>query len=201
MLFLLVMHSRTSLEKTLFLPSHDCPYQSCKSHLFASPSQPTLEHFPTCFILHTWYACWTLFSACAFTVCCRYLRRLLTICLNIVLLIIEVISAVIITVTKVYLYSFFFFFSFNLVFVHSFTHPDFFWTIPKVPCWVFFSVYFFILSSLVSKLCTTRVLEHPWAWGDMLQHWDWYLVITDANDDYLPDHVCIEWYLWFDRFS
>ena len=43
--------------KKLFFPSRDCRYQTCQSHLFASPSQDTLEHFPRCFILHTRCAC------------------------------------------------------------------------------------------------------------------------------------------------
>ena len=74
-------------------------------------------------MLHTLCACWTLFSACAFTVCCRYLRRLLANCLNTVLHIIEVIPAVMTTVTKISIYSFLYF---NLVFAHSFTLPEFF---------------------------------------------------------------------------
>ena len=65
----------------------------------------------------------TLLSACAFTVCSRYLRRLLPNSLNIVLLIIEIIPALMTTVTKVSMYSLL---SFNLFFAHSFTLPDFF---------------------------------------------------------------------------
>ena len=59
------MHSRTPLEKQLFLPLRDCRYQHCKSHLFSSSSQRTLEHFHTYFMLHTWYAYWTpVFCMC-----------------------------------------------------------------------------------------------------------------------------------------
>ena len=110
MLFLLVMHSRAPLEKTT------------SSHLFAYLLNIPSSIFPhaSCCILEALAE--PCFCMCLHCLLSLIFVDLLTNCLNIVLLIIEVIPVVWTTVNKVSIYSIL---SFHIVFAHSFTLPVF----------------------------------------------------------------------------